>query len=378
MRFVGLFSGIGGLELGLQRAGHSLTALCEIDPVAREVLAARFRGVPLHQDVRALKSLPKGTDLVVAGFPCQDLSQAGKAAGIYGRKSGIVQHVFRLLEATHVPWVLFENVPFMLRLNNGRAMRVLTDRLERLGYRWAYRTVNSLAFGVPHRRARVFLLASLNGDPREVLLSDDVGEPEIGSRDSVCGGFYWTEGNTGLGWAPGTIPPLKGGSAFGIPSAPAIVLPRGSIICPDIRDAERLQGFRADWTLPAEKVARHSLRWRLVGNAVTVPVASWVGRRLVSPRSYSEIGDTKLNRNERWPHAAWSLSDGAFGAEVSDWPTRRPFLRIDEFLVFDGIPLSLRASAGFLKRLKASTLWRPSRLVRRLERHTNRLNQNGQ
>src|SRR5205814_2333473 len=162
----------------------------------------------------------------------------------------------------HVPWVLFENVPFMLRLNGGRAMRVLTDRLERLGYQWAYRTVNSLAFGVPHRRVRVFLLASLEHEPRDVFLPDDAGRPAQ-----------------------------------------------------------------------------------------------------ASPKTYSDIGDAKLTKHQRWPHAAWGLRDGSFGSDVSDWPTRRAFLRIDEFLAFEGTPLSRRASAGFLKRLKASTLWRPSGLV---------------
>src|SRR5262245_44829359 len=78
----GLFAGIGGIELGLRRAGHETHMLCELDPSARAVLEARLPELADHDDVRTLKSLPKDIDLLAAGFPCQDLSQAGMTAGI--------------------------------------------------------------------------------------------------------------------------------------------------------------------------------------------------------------------------------------------------------------------------------------------------------
>src|ERR1700730_4067161 len=78
----GLFAGIGGLERGLERAGHQATLLCENDPAAVEVLRTRFSDVRRHGDIRTLRALPRGTTLVAAGFPCQDLSQAGKTRGI--------------------------------------------------------------------------------------------------------------------------------------------------------------------------------------------------------------------------------------------------------------------------------------------------------
>jgi DNA (cytosine-5)-methyltransferase 1 len=74
-----------------------------------------------------------------------------------------------------------------------------------------------------------------------------------------------------LGWAPDAVPTLKNGSTIGIPSQPAILFPNGAIVKPDIRDGERLQGFIADWTKPAEDVAKASKRWGLVGSAVSVP-----------------------------------------------------------------------------------------------------------
>lgn len=125
LRVVGLFAGIGGIELGLSRAGHESLLMCEIDRTARAVLDARFPEVRKHDDVTTLERLPRETDLVAAGFPCQDLSQAGKTAGIAGSRSGLVGEVFRLLERTRVPWLLLENVPFMLQLAKGQALDVI-------------------------------------------------------------------------------------------------------------------------------------------------------------------------------------------------------------------------------------------------------------
>lgn len=141
-RIAGLFAGIGGLERGLHRAGHETHLLCENDPAAAAVLATQFPATSLHEDIRTLAKLPAGTTLVAAGFPCQDLSQAGRTAGISGTRSGLVEEVFRLIEQHRTPWVLLENVPFMLQLGGGRAMDVIASAFEKLGYRWAYRVVD--------------------------------------------------------------------------------------------------------------------------------------------------------------------------------------------------------------------------------------------
>jgi len=84
---------------------------------ARAVLAARFPGVPCEPDILRLSSLPEDVELLVGGFPCQDLSQAGLTAGIDGSRSGLVGRVFQLLDERPVPWVLLENVSFMLQLS---------------------------------------------------------------------------------------------------------------------------------------------------------------------------------------------------------------------------------------------------------------------
>ena len=227
-RMVGLFAGIGGLELGLAEHGWRSELLCEIDPGAQAVLAARFRGVALHADVTTLRALPPGTELVAAGFPCQDLSQAGRTAGIRGARSGLVDEVFRLVKRKRGPrWLLIENVPFMLQLGQGAAMRHITDALAALGYTWAYRLVDARAFGLPQRRQRVLMLASRTEDPRTVLFGDDAARaPRCRPFLHPCG-FYWTEGIRGLGWAVNAVPTLKGGSTIGIASPPAVRLPSG-------------------------------------------------------------------------------------------------------------------------------------------------------
>lgn len=115
-----------------------------------------------------------------------------------------------------------------------------------------------------------------------MLFADEAEAAETTAKvgDPCAFGFYWTEGTRGLGWAVDAIPTLKGGSSIGIPSPPAILLESREVVTPSIRDAERLQGFPTDWTQPAEEVTRKGQRWKLVGNAVSVPVAEWIGRRL--------------------------------------------------------------------------------------------------
>ncbi len=173
----GLFAGIGGIESGLARHGGRSELLCEYWQPAHHVLATRFPDVHLVEDVRDLRSLPK-VDLVSAGFPCTDLSQAGRMGGITGEASGLVAEVFRLIKRPRAPMLLLENVRNMLVLDGGRAMRFLTDELEALGYKWAYRLVDSRFTGVPQRRQRVIFLAS-RLDPRSVLFADEAGEPPL-------------------------------------------------------------------------------------------------------------------------------------------------------------------------------------------------------
>lgn len=253
LKVAGIFAGIGGFEMGLTKSGHSPKFMCELDSAANSILRDKYPTVPLHDDIRTLKEIPPEIELIAAGFPCQDLSSSGLKEGIGGKRSSLVGEVFRLLSKRRTQWVLIENVHFMLHLNRGAAIKEIVSSLEELGYKWAHRVLDSAAFGLPQRRRRVFILASLDFDPREVLLSDNANLSGNAFSVERPIGFYWTEGTYSTGLADDAIPPLKGGSTIGIPSAPAVLFPNGKLGTPDIRDAERLQGFPENWTLAAER-----------------------------------------------------------------------------------------------------------------------------
>lgn len=371
MKVAGLFAGVGGLEIGLARSGHETVMLCEIWEPARAVLSKHLPDVPLERDVRDLKSLGGDVDLLVGGFPCQDLSQAGLTSGIDGKRSGLVGEIFRILDENDVPWVVLENVSFMLRLDGGRGMRVLVEAFEERGYRWAYRVVNSLGF-LPQRRERVLFVATKSDiDPAGVVLTGECEPqiPEITDISARAHGFYWTEGLRGLGWAIDAIPTLKNGSTIGIASPPAILLPEGSVITPDIRDAERLQGFQEGWTSIAESVAKPSIRWSLVGNAVSVPVAGWLGENLAAPQAYDRERDRPLGEGKTWPRAARFDGKNRFAAEINGYPVWLDREPLAEFLRYPGKQLSTRATRGFLSRTERAKLRFPEGFQDRLRSH---------
>lgn len=357
---VGLFAGIGGIEKGFAKVGITTQLLCENDPLAQTVLRAHFPDSLLTGDIRLLRALPKA-DVVAAGFPCQNLSLAGNNHGIAGAQSGLINEVFRLLrKARPAPrWLVLENVPFMLWQKKGEAIRYITDALTELHYRWAYRVVDARAFGLPQRRRRVLLVASKVEDPRTVLFREESSDIAINDDGFVPCGFSWTEGRGGLGWAINGVPTLKGGSALGIPSPPAIWFRQSdSLATPDIRDAERLQGFPAGWTdvTTADQRTRPSLRWKLVGNAVSVPVAKWLANSLLNPLPLDEpLKPTRWTRDV-WPNAAWGGKTAVHPVTISEWPIRRPYVGIGDFLQYPLKALSARATAGFLQRARAGTL----------------------
>ncbi len=376
MRAAGLFAGIGGFELGMHQAGHSTALLCDVLPAAKAVLTARFPDVEYRDDITQLRSLPAAVDLICAGFPCQDLSQAGLTAGLEGERSGLIGEVFRLLSRRSIPTVVVENVPFMLQLNGGSAMRAIIDEFERRSYRLAYRVVDSFGFGLPQRRERVFLVASREIDPSSVLLAD---EQPISRPKSAIGqlahGFYWTEGLGGLGWAVDAVPTLKNGSTIGIPSPPAVLLPDGQVIKPGLRDVERLQGFDADWTQPAESVVRQSARWGLVGSAVSVPVARWLGQRLMVPGGYDATRDMAFPTQGKAPRAARFDGRQRFAVRIGTDPLGiRPPPLVDFLTDLAGqSPLSLRATLGFLGRTRRAKLRFEPGFIDAIEGHAERM-----
>ena len=164
MRVLDLFSGIGGFSLGLESAGMQTIGFCEIEPFPRAVLEKHWPGVPIHDDVRTLSAesvswlrteAERGIDLICGGFPCQDISVAGKGAGLKGSRSGLWYEYLRLVQELRPRWVLAENVGAL----RTRGYDEIAGGLEAEGYAVWPLVVGAWAVGAPHRRERVWIVA---------------------------------------------------------------------------------------------------------------------------------------------------------------------------------------------------------------------------
>jgi DNA (cytosine-5)-methyltransferase 1 len=155
VRVGSLFSGIGGIDLGLHAAGCEPAWFCDSDPYCRRVLALRWPRVPLYEDARAVGPGVAPVDLLTAGFPCTDISVAGQRAGLDGAASGLWFEAARIVRELRPRFVLVENVPSLLV----RGMGTVVGDLAASGYDTEWDCVPAAAIGAPHLRARVWLLA---------------------------------------------------------------------------------------------------------------------------------------------------------------------------------------------------------------------------
>jgi DNA (cytosine-5)-methyltransferase 1 len=186
MRVGSLFSGVGGFEWGLEATGYFRTVWqCEIDPDARSVLKRFWPNVPCYEDVKELDGERcAAIDVLVGGWPCQDISVAGARAGLAGERSGLFHELCRVVAETTPRWVLLENVDGLLsswsptepapdRVELGRDeweveeesdLEVVISELVQLGYGVAWRVLDAQYFGVPQRRRRIIIVGHL-GEP---------------------------------------------------------------------------------------------------------------------------------------------------------------------------------------------------------------------
>jgi DNA (cytosine-5)-methyltransferase 1 len=167
VKVLDLFAGIGGFSLGLERAGFETVAFCEIDPYCQKVLAKHWPGVPIYDDVRTVSAsrlAGDGTfpDVVTGGFPCQDISSAGKGAGITGERSGLWSELARIIGDIRPRYAIVENVTALLSGDSGRWFgRVLGDLAE-IGYDAEWHCIPASHTGANHRRDRVWIVAYPN------------------------------------------------------------------------------------------------------------------------------------------------------------------------------------------------------------------------
>jgi len=165
MKVLDIFSGIGGFSLGLERAGMETVAFCEIDPFCQKVLRKHWPEVPIYDDVRKLTRERleadgiTGIEVITGGFPCQDISIAGKQAGIDGERSGLWPDLARIISDIQPQFAIVENVTALLSGDRGRWFgRVLGDLAE-IGYDAEWHCIPAAAIGAPHIRDRVWVLA---------------------------------------------------------------------------------------------------------------------------------------------------------------------------------------------------------------------------
>lgn len=155
MRVLDLFSGIGGFSLGLERAGMRTVAFCEINPTARAVLEKHWPGVPISDDITTREHTAGEADVICGGFPCQDISGAGKRAGLSGSRSGLFREMVRAIRMVRPKFAILENVADLLHRGMGDVCGDLAD--SGLCVEWD--CVPAYAVGAPHKRDRVWIVA---------------------------------------------------------------------------------------------------------------------------------------------------------------------------------------------------------------------------
>lgn len=172
---VSLFAGVGGFDLAMQRNGVKVVATVEIDKKCNEVLAKHFPSAKQFTDVTTTTGkdlLDAGFDprngIITGGFPCQDLSVAGKRAGLAGSRSGLFWEIRRLVEETQSQWFVLENVPGLLSSNQGKDFGIVLGEMANLGYSLGWRVLDAQYFGVPQRRRRVFIVGCRSGNAERI------------------------------------------------------------------------------------------------------------------------------------------------------------------------------------------------------------------
>jgi DNA (cytosine-5)-methyltransferase 1 len=162
LKVLDLFSGIGGFSLGLERTGGFETvAFCEINKKRRDDLATVWPRVPIFSDVRELSASDVGhVDVITGGFPCQDISTAGRKAGIHGERSGLFSEIIRLIRELRPKFVLLENSADLLTGADGAWARHVFGELSAVGYDAEWHVIPASGLGAPHERERVWIVAS--------------------------------------------------------------------------------------------------------------------------------------------------------------------------------------------------------------------------
>lgn len=245
MNVLSLFAGIGGLELGLERAGMTTVGQVEIDPFCRRVLAKHWPEVPKHDDVRTAVDWWRSeerppVDLICGGFPCQDISNAGRQEGITGARSGLWSYLRDTVRALRPRYVVLENVAAILV----RGLDVVASDLAEIGYDLEWDCVPAAAVGAPHRRDRWFGVAYPSRVQREAQLGQQPHRvlPEVladtdalrrGRWPGIAGAAGWGQPAHSRQWR---TEPDVGRVAHGIPNRVDRLRSLGNAVVPQVAE----------------------------------------------------------------------------------------------------------------------------------------------
>lgn len=293
MKVASFFSGIGGFDVGFEKAGMTIVFQCEIDSFCQSILRKHWPDVPLFEDINKVspEDVPE-SDLWCGGFPCQDLSLAnqGKREGLNGGRSGLFFKFAELVSKRTPRWIVIENVPGLLNSAKGEDFRVLLQKLDEFGYGISWRVLDAKYFGTPQRRRRVFIVGSLGTFLSAQVLFERGATtfPEkacVGQKEINATGFaeclrktdIYSIQHASIGRKHTAGPQAKGyrndGETYTLDS-------RGGAdaVCSTI-DPFRVREIAGIPTWLDGK------RYRAIGNAVAVPVVEWIGRRIMMVES---------------------------------------------------------------------------------------------
>lgn len=259
-----LFAGIGGFDLGFEQAGFGTAWQVEINPVSRAVLADRFPHAKQFIDVRTCLPDLWRTDIIVGGFPCQDVSLAGKRRGLAGQRTGLFFDALNIVDSLKPRWLVLENVTGLLNSNDGKDFQTVIQSLAECGYMGAWRVLDAQYFGVPTARRRVFIVAGLGEQPPIEFVADTGA---IGNLAGTSGAQRQKPHRTLLAGI--------GASGIDRSGSDIVVIPNG-------RDkmVERQRAAADDGLLLGLDEANFA-EARAAGNAVVPQVARWIADMLI-------------------------------------------------------------------------------------------------
>ena len=239
MKVLDLFSGIGGFSLGLERAGMETVAFCEFDEHAQKVLRKHWPHVPIYSDIRELDAKQfRGTvSVVTGGFPCQDLSTAGKQVGFSGERSSLYGEMLRVISECMPRYAIFENVTGLLTGDSGRWFAQFLYDLAQIGFDAEWHCVSASDIGAQHHRDRVWVIAYPCGSRSKVGLARQNVRQEGDTRISINLSNEIRRARRKPGMEGWSIEPNVGRVANGVPNRAHRLKQLGNAVVPQIPEA---------------------------------------------------------------------------------------------------------------------------------------------